>query len=24
LPMIIVYIFVQKWIIGGVMRGSLK
>src|SRR5690606_18878432 len=24
LPMIIVYIFAQKWIIGGVMRGSLK
>ncbi|SES07751.1 carbohydrate ABC transporter permease [Salipaludibacillus aurantiacus] len=24
LPMIVLYIFVQKWIIGGVMRGSLK
>ncbi|SHF94996.1 carbohydrate ABC transporter permease [Ornithinibacillus halophilus] len=24
LPMIIIYIFAQKWIIGGVMRGSIK
>ncbi|MBM7577871.1 carbohydrate ABC transporter permease [Jeotgalibacillus terrae] len=24
LPMVVLYIFVQKWIIGGVMRGSLK
>ncbi|MCM3584612.1 carbohydrate ABC transporter permease [Mesobacillus maritimus] len=24
LPMLIVYIFAQKWIIGGVMRGSIK
>ncbi|MDM8098826.1 carbohydrate ABC transporter permease [Oceanobacillus oncorhynchi] len=24
LPMLIIYIFAQKWIIGGVMRGSLK
>ena len=24
LPMIVVYIFAQKWIIGGVMRGSVK